>query len=48
MKNFDCKNCVHNGKGGIFNMNKMCEHCNVDTRDIKDKPTNYKEKEKQL
>ena len=45
MEKYDCKNCVHNGKGGVFNRNKKCEHCTVDSKNIYGKPSNYKEKE---
>lgn len=48
MEKYDCKKCVHNGKGGVFNRNKKCEHCTVDSKNIYGKPSNYKEKENQI
>ena len=43
MEKYDCKKCAHN-TGGVFNRNKKCEHCTVDSKDLKVKPSCYKEK----
>lgn len=45
MEKYDCKNCVYNGKGGVFNTNKKCQHCTVDSNDLKGKPSCFKAKE---
>lgn len=44
MEKFDCKKCVYNGKGGVFNPNKKCTNCTVDSKDIYGRPSCYKEK----
>lgn len=46
MDKYDCKNCVHNGKGSVFNRNKKCRHCVVDSNYLKGKPSCFKAKER--
>ena len=48
MEKYDCKKCVHNGKGGVFNRNKKCKSCTIDSKNMHGKPSNYKEKENQI
>ena len=44
MEKYDCKKCKYN-TGGVFNRNKKCEHCTVDSKDLKGKPSCFKEKQ---
>ena len=46
MEKYNCTKCEHN-TGGVFNRNKKCEHCTVDSKDLKGKPLNFKEKAEQ-
>lgn len=41
---YDCEKCEYN-TGGVFNRNKKCEHCTVDSKDLKGKPSCFKEKQ---
>lgn len=47
MKKYDCENCIHSRKGGVFNRNKKCAKCTIDTKDMNGKPSNFKAKEKE-
>ncbi len=44
MEKYDCKKCIHNGKGSVFHRNKKCENCTVDSKNIYGKPSNFKGK----
>lgn len=46
MEKYDCNKCVHSEKGSVFNRNKKCVNCTVDTKNLKAKPSNFKEKNK--
>ena len=45
MEKYDCKNCIHNKNRTVANRGK-CEHCTVDSKNIQDKPSQYREKDK--
>ena len=45
MKKYDCDKCIHSRKGGVFNRNKKCANCTIDTKDMNGKPSNFKAKE---
>lgn len=42
MKIYDCKNCVHSKKRTVAKEGK-CEHCTVDSKNLNEKPSQYKE-----
>lgn len=43
---YDCNKCEHSKTGTVFNPNKHCKSCTVDSKNIKGKPSHYKEKHK--
>lgn len=47
MKKYDCDKCIHSEKGSVFNRNKKCVNCTIDTKNMNGKPSNFKAKEKE-
>jgi len=45
MERYDCKECVHSGKGSVFHRNKKCQNCTVDSKNVYGKPSNFQRKE---
>ena len=43
MGKYNCDKCVNYGIGGVFNRNKRCAKCTVDTKNLKAKPSNFQE-----
>ena len=43
---YDCKNCVNSKSGSVFNENKKCARCTVDSHNINGKPSKFKERSK--
>lgn len=44
MKRYDCKDCIHSGKGGVLSRNKKCAKCTVSSGNMSGKPTNFERK----
>lgn len=48
MNKYNCENCIHDGKGGVFNRSKKCKGCLVEIKDgiVVGKPSKFEEREK--
>ena len=44
MKRYECKDCIHSGKGGVLSRNKKCAKCTVSSENMGGKPTNFERK----